>query len=313
MAVRLLDSINPISWRRTGRAIRRTHADAVIYSYWLPFFAPAYGTVCRSAGSEIRHVALVHNALPHERRAGDALLSRHFLRKCDGIMVLSEAVEADVRSLVPDADVRRAAHPAYDLFGAAPSRQDSRQTLGIPEDAPVGLFFGFIRPYKGLELLIRALPEVIGALPGFQLIVAGEFYEPKERYTHLIDELGVTAHVRIIDAYIPSNEVGQYFAAADVAIQPYLSATQSGVAQVAWQYGVPLIVTDVGGLAEVVPHEKAGLVVPPGDASALARAVVRFFDDQMATRLRAGAREQKEQMGWGPFVDELQPLLTPTS
>ncbi len=308
-ATRVLDSINPLSWRNAGQRIRNVNADAVLYSYWHPFFAPAYGTVRRVSGQKRRHVALVHNVYPHERKPLDAALSRYFLGGCDGALTMSKSVERDVRQLVPGLDVRRVAHPTYDLFGEAPPKSEARKKLGLDAQAPVGLFFGFVRPYKGLETLIRALPEVLRAVPDFTLIVAGEFYEPRDRYDRLIEELGVRKHVRVVDSYIPAEEVGSYFAASDLVIQPYTSATQSGVAQIAWQYGRPLIVTDVGGLAEVVPHEAAGLVVPPGDADALAAAVIRFFGEGLAERLTQGAHRQRQKYSWDPLIDALESMM----
>lgn len=308
-APRVLDSINPLSWRRTGQRIRNVSADAVLYSYWHPFFAPAYGTIQRRAGEGRKHIALVHNVYPHERKPLDAALSRNFLSHCDGALTMSASVETDVRELVPHVAVRRVAHPTYDLFGDAPARSEARERLGLPADAPVGLFFGFIRPYKGLEVLIRALPEIRQHVPDFRLIVAGEFYEPRERYERLMREVGVEGAVTLVDSYIPADEVGLYFAASDVVIQPYVSATQSGVAQIAWQYERPLIVTDVGGLAEVVPEGEAGLVIPPEDPAALAAATIRFFRDNLADRFTEGARRQKERFGWGPLIDALESLL----
>lgn len=312
-AERLVDSLNPVSWVRTARRIRRTKADAVIYSFWHPFFAPAYATIRRVSGDSVRHVALVHNALPHEPRPGDRSLARLFLKGCSGILTMSDSVQADVRRLVPSADVRRVAHPTYDMFGDAPSKQEARNLLGLKANAPVGLFFGFVRAYKGLDVLLEALPAVVRKVPDFRLIVAGEFYEPADRYLRLLERSGVRDHVLLFDEYVPSERVGRYFAAADVAIQPYRSATQSGVAQIAWHYDCPLIVTDVGGLAEVVPHEQAGLVVPAGDPQALAEAIVRFFREGLHDRLRTGARRQKEKYGWAPLVDGLESLLAEDS
>lgn len=307
-APRMLDSLNPLSWRRTGRRIRQIDPQAVIYSYWLPFFAPAYARVMRASGRGRRHVAIVHNALPHERKPGDALLTRYFLRRCDAILTMSEQVENDVVRLIPQAAVQRVAHPIYDLFGDPPSAAEARRALGLPADGPVGLFFGFVRPYKGLQVLLAALPAIVAAVPDFRLVVAGEFYEPRARYEKMIDAAGLAEHVLLVDAYIASEEVGRYFAAADVVIQPYVSATQSGVAQIAWRFGKPLIVTDVGGLAEVVPHEVAGLVVNPNDPAGLASAVVRFFRDDLHDRLRDGALEQREKYGWDPLVDTLEQM-----
>lgn len=307
-APRVLDSVGPWTWFSVARRLAREQIEAVVFSHWMPFFAPAYGSIARLLPGRVRKLAVVHNALPHERRFGDEVFSRYFFRACDGLLVLSASVEWDLLQLAPEVPVRRAPHPVYELFGDAPGRSDARHALALDERSPVGLFFGFVRRYKGLHVLMRALPSIVERLPSFRLIVAGEFYESRTTYLSLIDR-PLRDHLILHDHYIPSEHVGRYFAAADLVIQPYTTATQSGVAQIAFHYGVPLIVTDVGGLAEVVPHEKAGLVVPPDDPAALAAAVVRFFGDNLAPALREGVRIQREQYTWGGVADALEDLL----
>lgn len=277
-APRLLDTVNPLSWLATARHLERQAPDVVLFKFWMPFFGPAFGTVARRLrrrGTKV--IVVVDNAIPHERRPGDLALSRYFLKAADGCVVMSESVERDLERLGVEAPVRRVAHPIYDIFGAGLPKPDARALLGLPAGAPVLLFFGFIRRYKGLQVLLDAMPQIVRALPEAQLVVAGEFYEDEEPYRRRIAELGIEAHVRICSDYIPNDEVARYFSAADVVVQPYVSATQSGVAQIAYQFDRPLVVTDVGGLAEIVPDGRAGLVVPPEDPAALAGAVVRFF------------------------------------
>jgi glycosyltransferase involved in cell wall biosynthesis len=275
-----LDTLNPWTWRRTARYVVRRTPDLLVIPYWMSFFAPAFGWIARRArraGTRVLYV--VHNALPHERRPGDRLLAQYALRTADACLVMSDAVRRDLEQLGVAAAVHRVEHPVYDHFGAPVPRAAARMQLDLPLEGPVLLFFGFIRRYKGLHVLLESLPHVVEALPGVRLVVAGEFYEDAAPYHARIQALGLTEHVRLHAAYVPNDDVAAFFGAADVVVQPYVSATQSGVAQIAFHFDTPMIVTDVGGLAEVVPHEHAGLVVPPGDPQALAVAIIHFFEE----------------------------------
>jgi glycosyltransferase involved in cell wall biosynthesis len=309
-APRLLDPVNPVAWWRTARHLRRLAPDAVVWQYWMPFFAPAFGTVARALRRRgIASLAVVHNALPHERHLGDALLSRYFLRACAGHVVLSDAVLRDLASLrAPGAAVRRIEHPVYARFGPPADRAAARAALGVPPDAPVILFFGFVRAYKGLDVLLEALPRVAEAVPAVRLVVAGEAYDDPARYRRIIARHGLEARVTWHARYVASGEVPRYFAAADVVAQPYVRATQSGVAQVAFHFETPMVLTDVGGLAEVVPHEEAGLVVPPRDPQALAAALTRFFTEDLAARLTEGVRRQKNRFAPAHLAEAVEAL-----
>lgn len=306
-APRLLDTIGPASWLRTARHVVRQQPDVLLFHYWMPFFAPSFGTVARRARrAGIRTLSVVHNALPHERRPGDLLLSRYFLKACDGCLVMSDAVGRDLHRIGVEVPVVQTPHPIYDLFGEAVPREEARRALGLPADAPVLLFFGFIRRYKGLHLLLEAMPRIVAALPNARLVVAGEFYDDPAPYREQIEGLG--DHVALHADYIPNDRVPLYFSAADVVVQPYVTATQSGVAQIAYQFDRPLIVTDVGGLAEIVPHERAGLVVPPEQPEAIAEAVVRFFREQMGPALTEGVREEKRKYDWSRLYEAVERL-----
>ena len=305
----LIDSINPLTWIRAARAIRSSGTDAVIFQYWLPFFAPAFGAIAgRLEG--IRRIGVLHNVLPHERRPGDVVLGRYFLGRCDGFISLSRAVGEDLRRLGIDAPLVTTAHPVYRHFGDPVPKSEARRALDLADDDEVILFFGFIRRYKGLHTLIEAMPEIVRRRPKVRLVVAGEFYEDENRLREMIEALRVYESVRLHSTYIPAERVSHFFSATDVVVQPYESATQSGVVQTAFHFERPVIVTDVGGLAEVVPHEKAGLVVPPSDPRVLGEAVVRFFQEDLGERLAAGVRLQKESNSWDHFVALIETMLT---
>ena len=312
-APRLLDSINPISWFRTGLYLRDETPDAVVFQYWMPFFAPAYGVIARGLRRHygLPSFAIVHNALPHERHLGDALLSRFFLRACAGHVVMSDAVADDTRRLAaPTAGIEQIDHPVYERFGDPVPHSEARAALDLPADAPVLLFFGFVREYKGLHVLLEAMPAIAEALPDVHLVIAGEPYDDAARYRDIIDRHGLHDRVQWHDTYIPSEDVPHYFCAADLVVQPYVSATQSGVAQIATHFEVPMVVTDVGGLAEDVPHEEAGFVVPPADPPALADAVRRFFRADWAERLAHGMREQKRRQQPERLFEAIERLLS---
>lgn len=310
-AERRVDTLNPWTWWRTARRIEQMVPDAVLFQFWMPFFAPAYGGIARWLRRKgVRILSIVHNALPHERHVFDAALSRFFLRACDGFVVMSDAVASDLRPLRRDAsEVRRIEHPLYTRFGEAVPRDEARARLDLPPEAPMILFFGFVRAYKGLHVLLEALPAVVEQRPDAHLVIAGEFYDGPERYESIIRQHGLEDRVIIHNRYIPGADVPLFFSAADVVAQPYISATQSGVAQIAFHFDTPVIVTDVGGLAEVVPHEEAGLVVPPANPPALAQAIVRFFAEGMRDDLAAGVRKQKHKYHPDRLYDAVEALL----
>lgn len=309
-ATRLIDMLNPLSWKAAARQIGAQGAQVVIFQYWMPFFALAFGRMARTLRQQgIQVLAVVHNALPHERHPGDRRLGRYFLRACNGLLVLSDKVAADVQSLKVGVPVCQVAHPVYNIFGAPQPRTEARARLGLPEDAPVLLFFGFIRRYKGLQVLLEALPRVRQTLPNVQLLVAGEFYEEEAPYRELVRQQDLEACVHMPGTYIPNEAVATYFSAADVVVQPYLSATQSGVVQIAWHFEQPVIVTRVGGLAEVVPDGEAGFVVPPGDPEALAEALVRYFQEHLRPRFVAGVQREKQLYSWDRLLEAAEDLM----
>ena len=304
---RLLDSLNPWTWYRTARYLAEQDPDVVLFKYWMSYFAPSFGLIARYLRRQgVRVVTVVDNALPHERRPGDKVLGKFFLRACDGLIVMSDEVEGDLHDLGIEAPIRRVNHPIYNTFGEARPREEARNELGLPTDAPVLLFFGFVRRYKGLHVLLEALPRIVERLPDVRLVVAGEFYDDKAFYENIIEKHQLGPYLHLHDGYVSDEDVAAYFSAADVVVQPYVSATQSGVAKIAYHFERPLIMTDVGGLAEMMPDGEAGLVVPPEDPEALADAVGRFFEEDLQARLTDGVRREKKKYAWTPLFEAVE-------
>jgi D-inositol-3-phosphate glycosyltransferase len=305
----LIDPLQPWTWYRAARAVRQLRPDLVVFQYWMPFFAPAYGAICRCLKQQaVPTVALVHNALPHERHAFDEVLSRFFLKRCTARLVLSETVAQQLHKLGVPVEVQLV-HPIDARYGPPLPKVEARRRLGLPLEVPVLLFFGFVRRYKGLDVLLEALPAVRAVLPDVQLVIAGEFYEAVTPYQERLWMLELEHCVHVHDRYIPESEVAWYFSAADLVVQPYLSATQSGVVPMAFHFERPVVVSAVGGLPEVVPHEVVGFVVPPGDAQALAAAIVRFFQENWAERLTEGVRRLRMRYDWAPLCEALEQML----
>src|SRR5262245_34276384 len=309
----LIDSINPLSWRRASQQLETFAPGLVILKWWIPFFGPAFATTVKPLRSRGTRVVLVcDNLVPHERRPGDRALTNMMLQESDGYLVMSESVEWDLDRLKPGAPRRRVLHPLYAQFDRGRhTRESARARLGL--DGEVAVFFGYIRHYKGLDTLLQAWPVVRARRP-VTLVVAGEFYEDDAPYRALATAAGGEPAVRMLGRYLPDEEVEALFKAADVVVLPYRSATQSGVTHVAYALGVPVITTDVGGLSETVRPGETGMVVPPEDPEALADAIVRFFERDMGPRLRAGVEALRAAHSWDVLasrVIELGDELTP--
>ena len=305
--VRRLNAVNPFNWIRTARYIKRQHPDLLITKFWLPFMAPALGTVNRFARSrETRRVAVLDNLVPHERRIGDRLFARYFVHSIDGMVAMSRSVLADADLFDPRQRKQRAfcPHPLYDHYSQPLDKTQACKLLGIEPAGRYALFFGFIRDYKGLDLLLDAMADRRLKELDVKLIVAGEFYGDPQPYTDQIARLGIADRVILHTQFIADHEVNRYFCAADVVAQPYKSATQSGVTQIAFNYDKPMIVTRVGGLPEIVPDGKVGFVVEP-DATSIADALSRFFSEDWAGRLTDGVRTEKKKYLWSNLTDAI--------
>lgn len=303
----IINSVNPLNWLRTGNALAREKADIILVRYWLPFFGPALGTILRrvrkkSPGTKI--ICLADNIIPHEKRIGDLLFTRYFVKPIQGFLTMSQSVLKDLAQFAQNQPAQYTPHPLYDNFGAQEDKRTARAKLGIPADEKAILFFGLIRKYKGLDILLEAMADPRIRQRGIKLIVAGEFYDKKEGYEQIIQEQGLADLLYLHTRFIPNSEVGTYFSAADIVVQPYRNATQSGVTQICFHFDKPMIVTDVGGLSESIPDGKVGYVsqVNPAD---IADKIVRFYDEDKEAEFVAAVQEEKKQYSWSYFIDAL--------
>ncbi len=296
-----VDSINPRSWLTTADAIAREKPDVLMFKYWMPFFAPAFGSIARRVKKRVRGckvVLICDNVIPHEHRPLDAGLTRYMLNAADAFVVMSKSVLEDLRRFRPGAPARLIPHPLYTHFGEPIERRIARSRLGWKAEERVLLFFGYIRRYKGLDVLLRAMPA-IKARTGARLVVLGEFYEDRVPYDTIVADAGLSGgDVTMTGEYVPSESVGVTFSASDLVVLPYRDATQSGIVQVAFQLERPVLCTRVGGLEEMVTDGATGLIIPPEDEGALADAVERYFANNMEAKLVAEIRRVKAGMGW---------------
>jgi glycosyltransferase involved in cell wall biosynthesis len=274
----LINSVNPLNWIRVGRKLKKWRPDIIVVRYWLPFMGPALGTILRQVrkNRHTRIICIADNVIPHEKRPGDTAFTRYFLKSCDAFITMSEKVFVDLGKFVKEKPVRLVRHPLYDNFGDPLPKNEARKVLGLKEEERILLFFGFIRQYKGLDLLLKAMSDERIKKENIKLLVAGEFYEDDKPYLDLIRENNLSGSVILRTSFIPDSEVRYYLCAADCVVQPYKNATQSGVTPLAYHFEKPMIVTDVGGLPDLVPHEKAGLVCAPRP-EAIADAILRFY------------------------------------
>ena len=296
----LLDTLNPFSWRRTAKAIRAGKPDALILPYWMSWFALPLGYVARRAGCPV--IGLLHNVIPHEPHWFDNPLTRYFLNGCSGFVTLSENVTEDLTALKMDARVLQLFHPAYAKFGDKLPKENAIKALGLDPEKKTLLFFGLIREYKGLDILLEACRD----LPGdWQLVIAGEPYGSFEKYQRIIDSLPGKDRVHLFLSYIPDAEVGRYFSAADAVVLPYRSATQSGIGAIACHFGVPMVASPVGGLPEEVGGRGTGIVAEGTGPEAIREAILRLFGDKKRyDGFRKAAGVEEKRLSWESFATQ---------
>ncbi|NTS41304.1 glycosyltransferase [Flavisolibacter sp. BT320] len=298
----LINSVNPANWLRVGKRLEKEKPDLVIVRFWLPFMGPALGTVIRQIKKN-RHtkiICLADNVIPHEKRPGDKPFTRYFLAQCDAFVTMSEKVLQDLRSFEKTKPAQLVPHPLYDNFGTPLSTKEAREKLALPLGEKIILFFGFIRRYKGLDMLLQALSDERVKKENIRLLVAGEFYEDETIYKQIITENGLENSVYLRTGFIPDNDVRLYLSAADCVVQPYRNATQSGVTPLAYHFEKPMIVTNVGGLPSLVPHQKAGLVVEP-NPQALADGILQFYQTG-ASYFLPYLQSEKQKLSWDNLV-----------
>ncbi|MBR4793579.1 MAG: glycosyltransferase [Bacteroidaceae bacterium] len=303
--VRCLNSVNPFNWIKVGREIRLQKPDLLIVPFWMPFMGPSTGFVSRMARKcAARRVAILHNLIPHEHKPGDRILSRYFIKSVDAYVALSESVRDDISLFDTNKPRSFSPHPLYDHFGELASREESLNRLGLDPAYRYILFFGLIRDYKGLDLLLKAYADSRLRKLNVRLLIAGEFYGSSDKYFELEKELGLEGLIVWKNEFVPSDEVRYCFGAADIIAQPYKTATQSGVSQIAYHFGKPMLVTDVGGLAEIVPNGKAGYVVKPEPVD-IADGLVDFFANNRQEQFTNGVLEEKKKYSWSKMTQAI--------
>ena len=306
-----INSVNPLNWLQVGNEIKNLEPDIVIVRYWIPLMGPCLGTILRiiKKNKHTRIICIADNIIPHEKRFGDKPFTRYFIKPVDAFITMSEKVLSDLRLFTTEKKALLVTHPLYDNFGEKISKETARKELKIKDEELIILFFGFIRKYKGLDILLDAMQIIKNEKVNnkhIKLLIAGEFYDDRKLYEEQIERLGIKNNLILHTDFIPDKEVRNYFCAADVVIQPYRNATQSGVIPVAYHYEVPMIVTNVGGLPKMVPHNKVGLVAKPTAAS-LAEKILEYFEkgeDYFLPHLL----EEKKKYSWTKMLKSILEL-----
>ena len=305
---RRINSINPINWITTGLSLRKENYDIVIIPFWLPFMGASLGTLSRLLKSKkTQLLCIAHNIIPHELRIGDKMLTRYFIKKIDGFLAMTQKVLDDLKLFDKNSPKVLTPHPIYDNFGEIEPREKAIESLKLNQDYRYILFFGLIRDYKGLDLLLEAFSDTEIREKNIKLIIAGEYYSEQAPYKILIEKYNLEQDIIQVEQFIPDSEVHLYFNACDLVVQPYKSATQSGVTQIAYHFNKPMIVTDVGGLKEMCPDGKVGYVVSP-NANEIKKAILKFFNKTNINKMIENINQIKEQYSWSIFTKKLLAL-----
>lgn len=308
--VRTINSCNPFNWIKMGLRLKQEAPDLLVLQFWHPFMAPCMGTIARIARSngKTKAIAVLHNILPHEPGPFDKICASYLVKMNNGFVALSDSVLEDTNKFDTHKPKAVSPHPLYDNFGQAVSREEALTHLQLPTEQKYMLFFGFIRPYKGLDLLMQAFAHPYFKENNIKLIVAGEFYEGEEQYRQLEKDLGLEGQIIWKNIFIPDDEVKHYFCAADIIVQPYKSATQSGVTQIAYHFEKPMLVTRVGGLPEIVPHQKVGYVTDV-QASDITEALQDFYQNERTEEFMPHIKTQKAKYAWSAMTHTIKTLL----
>lgn len=309
----IINSVNPLNWINSANKIKKGNHDLIIVRYWLPFMGPALGTILRRVkkNSKVHVLCIADNVIPHEHRPGDKAFTKYFIKPIDSFITMSKEVKKDLK-LFTDQPATFAPHPIYDSYLPPVPKEVACKHLGIDPNGKYLLFFGFIRKYKGLDIMLHAMKDERIKQAGIKLIIAGEYYDDRETYEQLIEKYILKDHILPFTDFIPNNEVHYYFSAADAVVQPYRSATQSGITQVAYYFEKPMIVTNVGGLPEVVPDGKTGFVADP-EPQAIADAVMKFYEPGSIPNIETNLKAEKAKYSWDSFLKTLLNTAFPES
>lgn len=302
-----INSINPFNWIKIGLKLYREKPDLIIVRFWIPFLAPCLGTILKIAkkNKHTKVISIVDNMIPHEKRIGDRLLTNYFVKTVDGFIAMSEKVKNDIKTF-SHKPVSISPHPIFNHFGDPITKLEARLQLGLPKEDKIILFFGYIRKYKGLDLLIHAMANEAIKKLGIQLMIVGEFYEDASAYHDLVSSLGLQDQIKFYSNYIPDGEVKNYVCSADFIIQPYKNATQSGVTPLAYHFEKPMLVTNVGGLADTVPNLKTGIVVAP-TTEAIAKGIETLYE-LGENHFIANIKEEKKKYSWAQMTEKFLAL-----
>ena len=304
----VINSVNPFNWFSISKKINKIKADVVIIRYWLPFMAPCLGVIARLLSKKTKILAITDNVIPHEKNFYDKILTKFFISSCDGFITLSRSVLDELSTFTDSKFKKFIPHPIYDIYGSRISKNVAIEELGLSNNDKHLLFFGFIRRYKGLDLILKAISDKRIKMLGIKLIIAGEFYENKKFYTDLIDSLGISRQIIMHDQFISSDNVKNYFCASDMVTQTYKTATQSGVTQIAYNFNRPMLVTDVGGLAEIIPNKKVGYVTSQNPTH-IADAILDFYINDKEAFFSENVKEFKKNFSWKSFVNGIDELI----
>ena len=300
-----INSINPLNWLIVGNELKNLKPDIIVIRYWLPFMGPCFGTILRKIKKNkfTRIVCIADNIIPHEKRTGDVAFTKYFVKPVDAFIAMSKKVLKDISIFVKNKPMRFVPLPLYDNFGQSVSKEDARKKLGIRFEDKVLLFFGFIREYKGLDILFEAMAIIKNSIPDLKLLVVGEYYGNRKKYEDLIDKLGIKDSLILHTQFIADSEVKFYMCAADCVVQPYRHATQSAVTPVAYHFEKPMIITNVGGLPDLVADKKAGLIAEP-NADDLAKKIIEYFE-LGEQHFLSHIREEKKKYSWNSMVQAI--------
>lgn len=303
---RCVNSVNPFNWLKVGNRIKKDAPDLLIVRYWLPFMGPCLGTILRRVqkNRKTKIICLVDNIIPHEKRIGDRMFTNYFVKPVDGFVAMSKSVFNDIDQFKKTELKVLTPHPLFDNFGENISRETALSRLDLSAEFRYILFFGLIRKYKGLDLLLEAMKDSFFKVNKIKLIVAGEYYSDKENYQQFIRENGLEDQIIQLDKFIPDDEVNTVFGSSDLVVQPYKTATQSGVTQIAYHFEKPMVVTNVGGLPELCPDGKVGYVVNT-DPTEISQAIQRFFLENKAEEMKINIQQEKKKFQWNILVEKM--------